>query len=116
MTLRKPIYAAPKPLPIKRLGQISKALQTLYGKDIYMTDPGMIFAFWTDGEPCPCVACHERLQHVIEANPEIGYWTGSGMIVCPDCGNKRCPQAESHEYKCSGSNATGQTPTYKDEL
>ena len=30
------------------------------------------------------------------------------MIVCPDCGNKRCPKATFHENACTGSNATGQ--------
>ena len=26
------------------------------------------------------------------------------MIVCPKCGNKRCPKAQWHEYRCTGSN------------
>lgn len=26
------------------------------------------------------------------------------MIVCPQCGNKRCPRATSHDNACSGSN------------
>lgn len=30
------------------------------------------------------------------------------MILCPDCGNKRCPQAKNHKYKCTSSNAAGQ--------
>lgn len=30
------------------------------------------------------------------------------MVLCPDCGNKRCPKAAWHEEKCSNSNATGQ--------
>lgn len=30
------------------------------------------------------------------------------MILCPDCGNKRCPKAENHRYKCTGSNNVGQ--------
>lgn len=30
------------------------------------------------------------------------------MVVCPHCGNKRCPRATSHENKCSGSNLPGQ--------
>lgn len=29
------------------------------------------------------------------------------MIVCPTCGNKRCPRAEYHENKCNGSNEPG---------
>lgn len=30
------------------------------------------------------------------------------MIVCPTCGNKRCPKATNHELSCTGSNETGQ--------
>lgn len=30
------------------------------------------------------------------------------MIVCPTCGNKRCPHASDHEIACTGSNAPGQ--------
>ena len=31
-----------------------------------------------------------------------------GMIVCSDCGNKRCPRASDHRLACSGSNEPGQ--------
>ena len=27
------------------------------------------------------------------------------FVVCPECGNKRCPHANDHRYACSGSNA-----------
>ena len=30
------------------------------------------------------------------------------MIVCPKCGNKRCPKAENHTFKCTKSNEVGQ--------
>jgi hypothetical protein len=30
------------------------------------------------------------------------------MILCPQCGNKRCPRATSHDNACSGSNESGQ--------
>ena len=30
------------------------------------------------------------------------------MIVCPECGNKRCPQASNHELACTNSNDPGQ--------
>lgn len=31
------------------------------------------------------------------------------MVLCPECGNKRCPKAINHELKCTSSNAVGQT-------
>jgi len=30
------------------------------------------------------------------------------MILCPLCGNKRCPKASNHRYECTGSNEPGQ--------
>lgn len=41
------------------------------------------------------------------ANGEINEFA-RGFIVCPDCGNKRCPKATWHDYDCTGSNAPGQ--------
>lgn len=31
------------------------------------------------------------------------------MVVCPDCGNKRCPKATDHRFLCTNSNESGQT-------
>lgn len=30
------------------------------------------------------------------------------MILCPTCGNKRCPKASDHDLACTGSNEAGQ--------
>nr|WP_242014337.1 DUF551 domain-containing protein [Klebsiella quasipneumoniae] len=30
------------------------------------------------------------------------------FVVCPDCGNKRCPRANDHRSACTGSNEPGQ--------
>lgn len=30
------------------------------------------------------------------------------MVLCPVCGNKRCPHATDHRYACTGSNEVGQ--------
>lgn len=34
------------------------------------------------------------------------------IIVCPNCGNKRCPKASAHWQPCSGSNEPGQVGSY----
>lgn len=34
--------------------------------------------------------------------------TDMRFVVCPDCGNKRCPKANDHRNACSGSNEPGQ--------
>ena len=33
------------------------------------------------------------------------------MVVCADCGNKRCPRAGGYFYACTGSNAPEQVGT-----
>jgi hypothetical protein len=35
-------------------------------------------------------------------------WLVAHMIVCPTCGNKRCPRASDHELPCTDSNEPGQ--------
>ncbi|MCC8228794.1 ead/Ea22-like family protein [Enterobacter mori] len=34
--------------------------------------------------------------------------SGMRFVVCPDCGNKRCPHANDHRNACTGSNEPGQ--------
>lgn len=34
--------------------------------------------------------------------------TGMRFVVCPECGNKRCPHANDHRNACTGSNEPGQ--------
>lgn len=30
------------------------------------------------------------------------------MVLCPTCGNKRCPHASDHDFACTHSNESGQ--------
>jgi len=46
---------------------------------------------------CDCWQCHKDQNAMIDT-----------MIVCPECGNKRCPMANNHRNECSGSNEPGQ--------
>lgn len=53
-----------------------------------------------------CGNCHKCLEGKMT---EYGWpVTATYMIVCPECGNKRCPKATDHNFKCSGSNEPGQ--------
>ena len=53
-----------------------------------------------------CKNCHACLKGV---KGETGYpITMTRMIVCPDCGNKRCPKATDHRHFCTNSNDTNQ--------
>jgi Zn finger protein HypA/HybF involved in hydrogenase expression len=53
-----------------------------------------------DLKPCWCAAC----RPITLADMRF--------IVCPTCGNKRCPRATSCAYKCSGSNEPNQKPEH----
>lgn len=49
-------------------------------------------------DPKPDCWCEKCRPHSVEMR----------MIVCPTCGNKRCPHAIDHRNVCTGSNAVGQ--------
>jgi len=50
-------------------------------------------------EGCWCQECCKK---------QTGFYNAARMILCPECGNKRCPKATNHELKCTGSNEPGQ--------
>ena len=52
-----------------------------------------------------CGNCHACLVGVTEHGLPI---TFQRMILCPDCGNKRCPKASNHRYQCTESNEPNQ--------
>ena len=52
-----------------------------------------------------CGNCHKCLAGVMLGGLPV---TAQRMIVCPTCGNKRCPKASDHTLACTGSNDPGQ--------
>lgn len=53
-----------------------------------------------------CNNCHACLR--FKANEQGIPLLMSRMVLCPDCGNKRCPKASDHELACTQSNEPGQ--------
>lgn len=52
---------------------------------------------------CWCYNCLKEIKD------ERGWpLTMSTFIVCPTCGNKRCPRSTDHNYDCTNSNEPGQ--------
>lgn len=51
---------------------------------------------------CPCRDCR-----MARLDPSV-YPARREMILCPTCGNKRCPHATNHNHACTGSNDPGQ--------
>ena len=53
-----------------------------------------------------CNNCYNCLKDKLT---ESGFpVTSSRMILCPFCGNKRCPKATDHKLACTQSNDPGQ--------
>lgn len=70
---------------------------------------------------CECSGCKataricDELSANSPANPDCWCRTcrpvvlnDMRFVVCPDCGNKRCPRANDHRNSCTGSNEPGQ--------
>ena len=54
---------------------------------------------------CECHRCIDE-HKITDLN---GFpWNAVKMILCPDCGNKRCPKASDHRLACTKSNEPGQ--------
>jgi DNA-directed RNA polymerase subunit RPC12/RpoP len=49
--------------------------------------------------------CYNCLKDVKEDGWPV---TAMRMILCPDCGNKRCPKSTDHNFACTNSNESGQ--------
>lgn len=58
----------------------------------------------TQNAPCGCHRCIVERGDTVAGIP----LTLARMILCPRCGNKRCPHASDHRFACTGSNAVGQ--------
>ncbi len=59
-----------------------------------------------DNQDCDCEACFSCLE---DKKDERGFpIVMRKMIVCPECGNKRCPKATDHRNDCTNSNEPGQ--------
>ncbi|WP_332102301.1 hypothetical protein [Klebsiella variicola] len=68
---------------------------------------------------CAMLSAAPQLQNAPQNIPEIipDCWCRTcrpvvlndmRFVVCPDCGNKRCPRANDHRNACTGSNEPGQ--------
>lgn len=68
-------------------------------EDVSLTDEGEIPRFRCNSPviaDCWCHTCRPVTMNDMR------------FVVCPDCGNKRCPRANDHRNDCTGSNEPGQ--------
>lgn len=82
-------------------GAVCNDPRTVEGVDVsFDTEKHMNFA----PEQCECHRCIEEKGLKVGPLP----LSSVKMILCPTCGNKRCPKANDHRNECSGSNEPGQ--------
>jgi hypothetical protein len=64
----------------------------------------------TDGtENCECHRCiQEGAKSVDFGEGWVMPLSACKMILCGECGNKRCPKASDHRLACTNSNEQGQ--------
>ncbi len=99
-----------KPIAVTGLSKIVKALETIYGDGLTLSQGRWVrFEIRTPGPLCWCSTCEDRdAATVVGLTGDWMRTISRFMIPCPDCGNKRCPRANDHNYDCTGSNETGQ--------
>jgi hypothetical protein len=105
--LAKPLASLKVPIVLSRLSETLAALTNEHNEELVLRQYGSHLVIFTEGELCSCGKCREKIDEVI---PSFYSIASQGMILCSLCGNKRCPHASSHEYRCTQSNAVDQSP------
>lgn len=59
-------------------------------------------------DACGCHYCETEWRNAMDDLGDAGWRLRAFMILCPTCGNKRCPRATYHGHDCTGSNKSGQ--------
>ena len=77
---------SPRPFSVSQ-DQFAQNWDAIFGKEKVVS------------RPCGCYNC------LRDRDPA---YTINHMIVCPACGNKRCPHATDHNLACTNSNEPGQ--------
>ncbi|HHZ8372567.1 TPA: hypothetical protein ACWMLN_003666 [Enterobacter hormaechei] len=83
--------------PVTTANKLRDAVETIRNSGIEI-DAEKIFAerYALNAPDCWCRTCRPITL------------TDMRFVVCPDCGNKRCPRANDHRNACTGSNDPGQ--------
>jgi hypothetical protein len=75
-------------------------------KNVTVKDMLIALQYFSAAQPAPVKCwCHKCNEHnTINGLP----FSMTQMILCPECGNKRCPKASDHQLDCTGSNEPNQ--------
>jgi len=99
--------AQPPLIPMKPIGDEIETVDAEYWSGYYSPEEfvdKVLPNFRTQDSNCRCIRCLRERGSMINGFPEETKY----MIVCPQCGNKRCPHASDHRHACTNSNEPGQ--------
>ena len=90
-------------------GKGSKPRPYSVDKETFENNWDRIFGKKKKEEPVakPDCYCYNCNKDYVEPGSHLPY-VATRMIVCPKCGNKRCPHATDHNLECTNSNDPGQ--------
>ncbi len=117
-----PLYAAPQlpqlaPEALKRLRSIVADPKTLPRRKEWISGQQYSYVLLESVESMVDDACRTAMLQGGNSpvTPDCSCrtcrpvtFTDSRFVVCPECGNKRCPHANDHNNACTGNNETGQ--------
>lgn len=96
-----------EPIAVRDMPRLIADLEAEHGKGLTIRNgTRTLFEIRTPGVVCGCGTCAEEDASTYERL--TGGFAMRRMIVCADCGNKRCPKATHHDQECTASNLPGQ--------
>lgn len=111
VTFARAVDVIPLPILAYDLVRASARLEELHGPNLTVKQEGGHLIVFTPGRVCGCGSCDQQQRTAISALTGDKFVVlDTTMIVCPTCGNKRCPHAWHHDHECTGSNEPGQVP------
>lgn len=110
MSTSRIVAVIDREVSVAELTTINRGMKALYGDGLVISSGRWTrFEVRTPGARCWCLECEDRDAKTVEGLTGDGMKTLSRfMVVCPECGNKRCPRASDHNEGCTGSNEPGQ--------
>lgn len=109
------VAAIALPVSVSDLPGIVDALEAEHGPGLRVSGSGRWMLVHTPGKDCGCGTCDEGYRvRLAELTDDPLASMGRQMIVCPHCGDKRCPRAAHHANPCPTQAARASDQTSKE--